>query len=297
MDSNVMESGTSVGAEHLLIIDKDQFRQNFNKRHFTLQHRLTGHPLLALPRLLELARDTAQKRPNDLYYDTGVTDIDEKWGQRPLAFPVDETIRRIESAGAWIALKGAEQDPAYAKLLDDCMSDLLEVSGRDLERNMRRKEVIVFITSPGRLTTYHIDSECNFLLQVQGTKVISIFRPDDREVLPEEEIEAFWTNSRNAAQYKPQLQDHADEVKLGPRDGVHIPINAPHWVRNGDEISIAVSINYHSYGNERANIYRMNYFIRKMGLKPTPPFQSPVQDFVKRRVGSAVMALRGKAGK
>jgi hypothetical protein len=36
---------------------------------------------------MELARDTALSRPGDLYFDAGVTDIDERWG----AFPVDET--------------------------------------------------------------------------------------------------------------------------------------------------------------------------------------------------------------
>ncbi len=298
MDASVKDLPAAAGgAEKLLLIDQDQFRQNFNKRHFRLQHRLPGHPLMALPRIMQLARDTAEQRRDDLYYDAGVTDIDERWGSKPPTFAVDETIKRIETAGAWIAIKGAENDPDYDKLLDHCMSDLLEVSGRELERNMRRKEVIIFVTSPNRLTTYHIDSECNFLLQVAGTKKISIFRQDDRDVLSEEEIETFWTKDRNAARYRPHLQDHADVVPLGPGDGVHIPINAPHWVRNGDEISVAVSINYHSWGSERANIYRINYYMRKMGLKPTPPFKSPAQDFVKRRLGSAVMALRGKAGR
>ncbi len=291
--SDPLASATTA-ARPLLAIDRDKFRQNFNKRHFLLEHRLTGNALFALPRLIDLARDTALTRPSDLYYDAGVTDVNEKWGQSPAAFPVDETIKRIDTAGAWIALKGAEKDPAYAKLLDVCMSDILEVSGRDLERNMRRKEVIVFITSPNRLTTYHIDSECNFLLQVEGTKQISIFRQDDREVLPEEELEIFWTRNRNAPQYKPHLQHHADEITFGPGMGVHIPINAPHWVRNGNNISVAVSINYHSWASERANIYRMNYFLRKLGVKPTPPFQSPTQDFIKRRAGAMAMTLRGK---
>ncbi len=289
-------SPAAATARPLLLIDKDQFRQNFNKRHFRLRHRLTGHALFALPRLLEYARKAAETRPDDIYYDMGVIDVDERWGLRPKDFPVDETIKRIETAGAWMALKWAEKDPAYAQVLEECMSDLLDVSGRDIERNMRHKEIIIFITSPNRLTTYHIDSECNFLLQVAGTKQISIFRPDDREVLPEQEIEEFWTRDRNAARYKPHLQHHADEITLAPGDGVHIPINAPHWVRNGGEISIAVSINYHSYGSERANIYRFNYFLRKFGLKPAPPFRSPTQDFIKRRAGSVIMALRGKPG-
>jgi hypothetical protein len=100
----------------------------------------------------------------------GVTDPNERWGTSPSSFPVDETIRRIETAGAWIAIKRAEHDPAYAKLLADCMSDVLEVSGHELERNMRYKKVDVFVTSPKRVTTYHIDSESGFLLQIAGSK-------------------------------------------------------------------------------------------------------------------------------
>jgi len=126
-------------------------------------------------------------RPDDIYYDSGVTDLNERWGTSPSSFPVDETIRRIETAGAWIAIKRAEHDPAYAKLLADCMSDILEVGGHELERNMRYKKVDVFVTSPKRVTTYHIDSESGFLLQIAGSKEISLFRSDDREVLPEEE--------------------------------------------------------------------------------------------------------------
>jgi hypothetical protein len=52
---------------------------------------------------------SATTRPDDLYYDSGVTDINERWGTSQPAFPVDETIRRIETAGAWIVIKRAEE--------------------------------------------------------------------------------------------------------------------------------------------------------------------------------------------
>src|SRR5262249_46339493 len=161
----------------------------------------------------ELARDTAANRPSDLYYDAGVTDVNERWGTSRAELPVDETIRRIESAGAFIILKRAESDPEYAKVLQACMSDLLQVSGRELERKMRRQEVILFITSPRRLSTYHIDSETNFLLQVHGEKDISVFNRHDREVLPEEEIEKFWAEDNNAPRYKPELQHRAEVIR------------------------------------------------------------------------------------
>jgi hypothetical protein len=277
----------------MLTMQADLFRECFNKRHFVLQHELAGHPLFQLPRLIELARHTAEQRASDLYYDAGVTDLNERWGTSPAPFPVDETIRRIEHAGAFIILKRAEQDPAYAGLLEQCMSDILQVSGRELERKMRRREVIIFVTSPRRITTYHIDSETNFLLQVHGSKDISIFNKYDREVLPEDEIERFWCEDHNAAVYKPQLQHRADVVRLVPGNGVHIPVNAPHWVQNDENISVSVSINYHSWDREYAHLYCANYFLRqKLGLTPTPPAKSALLDVIKRPMGAVILKVK-----
>jgi len=277
----------------LLDIPRAVFRERFNKRQFIVHHALSANPLFELSRLIELAKATEASRPSDLYYDAGVTDINERWGTSPCSMSVEETIERITSAGAFIILKRAEYDPAYAKLLNGCMSDLLEISGRELERKMRRKEVIIFITSPNRVTTYHIDSECNFLLQIRGKKEISVFQNTDREVLPEEEIERFWTVDKNAAYYKPELQSHADVITLEPGNGVHIPVNSPHWVQNGNNISISVSINYSSWNWDYANVYCFNYYLRKrFGLNPTPPFKYPLLDNLKRPVGGAILRYK-----
>ena len=278
----------------MIKLDSDVFREKFNRRHFVFSHHLSGHPLFQLPRLIELARNTAATRADDLYYDAGVQDIRQRWGTAPARFPVDETIDRIENAGAWIVLKRADTDPSYAAILHRCMSDILEVSGPELERKMRRKEVIVFITSPNRLTTYHIDSENNFLLQLSGKKEISLFKPEDREVTPEEEVERFYSVDTNAAAYKPHLQHRAEVLMMTPGTGVHIPLNAPHWLKNGENISISVSINYHSYDSERAAVYRTNHYLRRLGLKPTPPFRSPILDQLKRPVGVALGRLHDR---
>ena len=270
-------------------IDPQRFAEHFNRRHFEFRHRLAAHPLFQLPRLLELAREMAAERPKDVYYDAGVTDIGSRWGVSPGQFPVDETIQRLESAGAWIDLKAVERSAPYAAVLNGCISDVLQISGRQLERTMRRKEMTIFLTSPRRISTYHIDSECNFLVQLQGTKSISLFSKDDREVLPEEEIERSWAADTNAAIYKPHLQDRADVVKLRPGGGVHIPVNAPHWVQNDDNISISVAILYHSWHGAYRNLYAANHCLRKLGFSPRPPFQSALVDSLKRPLGAATM--------
>jgi hypothetical protein len=151
----------------------------------------------------------------------------------------------------------------------------------------------IFITSPNRLSTYHIDSECNFLLQIRGRKEISVFDRYDREVLPEEEIERSWAADTNAAIYKPELQSHADVVTLAPGIGVHIPVNAPHWVQNGSDISVSVAILYHWWNSAYANVYAANYLLRKkFHMTPTPPFRSPLLDAIKQPVGAAFLWAR-----
>jgi len=54
--------------------------------------------------------------------------------------------------------------------------------------------------------------------------------------------------------------------------GVHTPLFAPHWARNHDNISIALSVNYELRQMlVRQRICRVNGVPRKLGVAPTPP--------------------------
>lgn len=285
--------GLAAGSSLPLMLDPSGFARQFNQHSFPVQHRLHETELFTLPRLIELARSTTQSRPGDLYYDAGTVDPGQRWNQTPRAnLPADETIRRIRDAGAWIILKQAQHDPDYAALLNRCIGELLELTGKELEQQIQSQEVIVFITSPRRVTAYHIDTECNFLLQVHGEKQIHIFDRDDRDVLPETELERFWAVDTNAAIYKPALQERASTTLLRPGDGVHIPVNCPHWLQNGDDVSISVSINFRYRDGLRGDLYRANYYLRKLGLHPKPPFQSPARDGAKRMLGALARRSR-----
>jgi hypothetical protein len=262
--------------------DPKAFRRQFNRASFEFQHRLVGHPLFALPRLLELARDTSRARPKDLYYDAGNVRVDQRWDQTPRAsFSVEEALERIEHCGAWIILHKADKDPEYAALLKQCMAELQALIGLDLDRVMKVQEIILFVTSPLRVTSYHIDRECNFLLQIRGAKTLSVFDQKDRIVLPEEELERFWSVDHNAAVHKPELQGRAREFAMIPGTVVHIPVNAPHWVKNHDNVSISVSVNFQFRDRMLANVYRANYALRKFGVHPMPPGRSGLRDLLK----------------
>jgi hypothetical protein len=266
--------------EGILQCDLAQFREQFNRYSFEFAHHLSGHRLFEIPRLIELAKRLSST--GSVYYDAGEVRVGQRWDQSPPGtHSVDETIRRIQDAGAWIILRRAEQDPEYCAVLEECMAEVQTLLGKDLKKEMLVQDAIVFITSPHRVTAYHIDRECNFILQVHGNKDISVFDRNDRDVLPEEEIERFWMVDNNAAVYKEHYQNRATVYSVGPGMGILVPVNAPHWVRNKNNISVTLSVNFQFRENFPAHVYRANYLLRKIGIKPKPPGHSKVRDRLK----------------
>jgi Cupin-like domain len=268
-------------AATLFEADPAVFRENFDRAPFSFTHRLANHPLFEPDRLLRLAKDLA-RNPGDVYYDAGDVRVDQRWDEVGCDLPIDVLLHQIETAGAWIVLSRAEKDPEYAALLRRCLDEISERVGEDLGKVTKLQNAIVFLNSPHRITSYHIDRECNCLLQIRGSKTVSVFNRNDRTVLPEEEIERFWAADRNAPRYKPEYQDRATMYELTPGDGLHIPVNSPHWVQNGPEIAVSVSMNFHYRDEILGDIYRMNHLMRRFGMKPKPPHASPVGDNVKR---------------
>jgi hypothetical protein len=282
MTSNLASKIDCLSSERWIEADPVQFEEKFNRKSFEVKHYLATHPLFQLPKLLELAERTLKTRPKEIYYDAGDIRVDQRWDAVPhRPFSVIEAMERIETCGAWFIFRSAQNDPEYRMLLDHGLAELKQHMGPAIDRQIMVEDIIIFVTSPKRVTTYHIDRECNFLLQIKGTKTMYVFDRDDREVLPEEEIERFWTIDNNAAAYKPHLQDRAIAYKMAPGIGVHIPVNCPHWLQNDDNVSVSLSVNFQFKDPLRANAYRANFLLRKLGLKPTPPGVSPALDSIK----------------
>lgn len=85
----------------------------------------------------------------------------------------------------------------------------------------------------------HIDHEYNFLLQIRGVKSITIF---DRGVLSEEAIERFYRGEHRNLILDERRAAEAITFDLGPGHAVHVPVNAPHYVKNGMAASVSFSI-------------------------------------------------------
>lgn len=267
--------------ERIFSADPVKFAELYDKRPFMIDHSLSNHPAFTMDKLHDLLERSLPIK-DKVYWNAGKKDIGQKWKDRPgRDFSIEEAFRRIRETDAWIIIFGADRDPEIHAMLEQGLREVQQLTGIPLDLEMKNSQSIVFITSPHRITEYHIDRECSLLLQVHGKKTIHVFDQTDREVLTEDELERFWTNDNNAAVYKPQLQNRANTFLLEPGKAVHIPINAPHWLQNGDDISVSINQNF-QYKNERlANIYRANYYMRRMGLNPTPPGRSHLTDRIK----------------
>jgi len=287
-------TATDISLENCWIDTREgRISQDFDSRPFEFTHSLADHPLLQIPSLMELASRMVQSRPWSIYYDLGDVRVDQRWDEMPeRRFSALESMQQIQDCGAWFLFKKVQQDPEYAQLLGAGWQRIKAQLGQDLDSRILREDALIFITSPHRIATYHIDRECSFLLQIRGTKKLHVFDRADRDVLPEEELERYWTVDHNAPRYRPELQERATTYILRPGTGVHIPVNFPHWVENGDDVSVSLNVNVQFKDTVRANVYRANYLLRKMGLKPMPPGKSAFLDQIKAHCMVPVMAAK-----
>jgi hypothetical protein len=273
--------------------DSNAARENFNRRSFEVSHRLSSHPLLQLPKLLELAERTVKIRPQDLYFDMGEVRTGQRWDEIPEAkFSAVEAMQQLERSDAWFLFRHAQNDPEYRELFERGLSEIKQIAGEGVNAKIRQQDILIFVTSPNRVTPYHMDRECNFLLQISGSKTLHVFDRNDREVLPEEEIERFWAVDNNAPVYRRQHQDRAVSYRMMPGNGVHIPVNFPHWVQNDNNISVSLSVNFQFLDSMRANLYRTNYYLRKLGLTPSAPGLHNTRDAAKTFAMTCALAAR-----
>ncbi len=274
-----MSAYNVAGAETVIEVEPRVIERDFDRRPFLVRHCLVGHPLLALPRLIDLAQSLPRK---SIEHNAG--DLPVSLGSRPTpgnGLSADETLRQIRDCRSWMVLKNVEQNPAYARLLTQCLAEI-ERAARGRIKNMRQQEGFIFVSSPGAITPYHMDPEHNFLLQIHGSKMVAMFDPADRELLPHETLECFHSGFRRKLTLDESHRNRGREFRLEPGLGLHFPVTAPHWVRNGEEVSVSFSITFRTREcDRRETLYRINSTLRKIGMAPVEPGRDGWRDAAK----------------
>jgi len=275
----------TASAGSLLQATAGEFRSNFNVRSFMFRHKMCGHPLFELPRLASLAEQMLQRGDMQKFVALGGKEntIATKFSAMPRQRRVANTVRELATSSAWLKISSANTaDPAYEAFLQQCLRELEELSGVALQHEITWSALTVFLASPQVVTPYHIDHESNFLFQLSGAKQVSLFDPNDRNLLPDAQIESFYSGDFQAAQYREEFQKRGTEYQLLPGLVVHNPPLGPHWVQNGPDVSVSVSIGFCMRSlDRRARIYQVNHYLRRAGLGPKPPGRSALSDGLK----------------
>jgi len=246
-----------------------------------VRHELMAHPLLQLPKLVELARRLPTVRYHDDRAEPNTSFTDAPRTHR-VDLPPHEVVANIENAHAWLALHNIQNDQEYRGLVDEVLDHLRpRVETRD--PGMHHRAGWIFVTSPHALTPYHMDHEHNFILQVRGTKTINVWDPLDREVVTERSLELFHHDySRELVVYQEEFQARAHVFDVKPGMGAYMPLTSPHLVKNGPDVSITVSFTYYtSETRRREMLHKVNHRLRSIGLQPRPVGSRPVVDSAK----------------
>ncbi len=280
-------------APHRSIVDPDgRFAAGYNRVTFPFDHGLADQPLFTLASLTNLAR----RRPASAefaYWSSGPVGVEDRWEKSAPRQSLHETLSNIAVNDSLVMLKHVEQDVVLGPLLQHLLATAARLCGRRMSDDVITGRATFLIASPRRVTAYHIDADTNFLLQIAGDKSFTVFDHANREVITHEELERYHGGDFNGAIFKPALQPQARIYDLQPGCGAHVPSTSPHWARNGDSVSIALSLNYDLRSMARsAQIYRVNRRLRRLGLHPAPPGGSRWRDALKLTVERSIESAR-----
>lgn len=238
-----------------------------------LVHRLGMHPLMQLDSLAILGEALPER---SVEYNRAALPLGLNGEKAPAnGIGIGETIRNIASTGSWAALKNIEQNPAYAELLDSLLDELRPVIEQRTGA-MLKPQGFIFVTSPGGVTPYHFDPEHNILLQVMGSKVMTMFPAGDARFAPDETHETYHTGGGRELFWRDELLASGKDWPLSPGEALYVPVMSPHFVRNGPQPSVSLSITWRSeWSFAEADARAFNGLLRKFGMKPRPPGRWP----------------------
>lgn len=270
--------------ERRLVVEPATWADHAGRRPFLVEHGLADEPLLAHDAVCALADRLPEA---DVEMNTAdlpaILDSD--------AVPVldrrpGELARRIEELRRWMALSYIEQIGEYRALVDRCLAD----AGPAVAAwggGMTKREGYIFLSAASSVTPAHVDHEHNFLLQIRGTKRVTIGSFEGGE---EEQRALEGMHSGHYGRVR-ALPPDATTFTIEPGTGVYIPPRAVHMIENTGALSISLSLVWHTPELDRASlVYAMNAKLRRLGITPRPPGTSAAGDRVK---SAAVTAWRG----
>jgi JmjC domain len=192
-----------------------------------------------------------------------------------------DVIRELDNANAWLTLLNVEADPGMAEImntqLDQLESGMIARQGHRRGK-MHKRVAFVFVSSPNSVTPVHFDIEHSLLMQVSGSKTVSIGRWES-DAARRREFNRYWNGSHGRIE---TLQPEEAAYTMTPGRAVYIPPGTPHWVHNGPDISLSVTLTYFTAATVRENrVENFNAHLRRRHMNPREPGRSTAVDTAK----------------
>ena len=188
-----------------------------------------------------------------------------------------ELVEAVRRGSLWVSLRQGMNEHAQP-VLDRAMREFAGESGA----KVLSTKASILISGPEMGIFFHVDTSETMLWHVRGHKTMLVYPPEEA-FCPEEALEAILhKETLSDAPWRPEMEAHVRRVPLGPGDGAHWELNAPHRVLNGPDLNVSVSLEYATPRSRSVNgTYWFNGFLRRrLGLnlssRRTPAALRPV---------------------
>lgn len=268
---------------------RSQFKACYPEQPRVFGHQLGTHELLTLDALAKLGTalpaSSVEYNPGDLPVGIAPEDVPGN------GMTIADTILMIENSASWAVLKNIEQMPEYEALLMSLLEEIRPILESKTGK-LLKPQGFLFISSPNAMTPYHFDPEHNILLQLRGEKSMTIFPAGEEKFAPATLHETYHTGGPRNLVWKDEFLQNGTEHHLVPGKAIFVPVMAPHFVRNGPEPSISLSITWRSdWSFAEADAHALNGWLRRRGFSPNPPGRFPAQNKTKALAWRALRKL------
>lgn len=269
------------------------FARAYPEKPHVLRHALHADDRLTIEALAKLGDALPE---TSVEYNRGDLPVGVEGKPDPNGLTIGETIRGITTSNSWAVLKNVEQVPEYEVLLLDLLEELrpaIEATTGE----MLTPQGFIFVSSPNAVTPYHFDPEHNILLQLRGSKVMTQFPAGDPVYAPDTVHESYHLGGPRELPWSEALLAGGTPIAIEPGEAVYVPVMAPHFVRNGSEPSISLSITWRSeWSYAEAGARCFNGLVRKLGMNPRAPGRWPARNQAKSLAFRAWRKAFGRTG-
>jgi hypothetical protein len=217
----------------------------------------------------------------------------QDWGSPEFRQKIEQALDTLDVSDARIKISGIAEYLDYGSVIRQITDEISTATGIDFRKKFYPCTATVLLSSPGTSTPYHIDSEYNFLVQLQGDKLFHSWDGTNRKIVPSAHLEEYW----QGIAFRERTTEPPQVFQLQEGNGIYNPPFFPHEVYTCSQPAASISLGFDPIASEEPEIHRMNSVMRKLHLHPAPIHAHPARDWIKSRALRKAVQLKNLAGR